>query len=516
MKMKTIALLIAGTLAANAFAAPIPKVKYADEINDGRPAVRWRGFNLLEMFYRHGPDSKPAEFDEDFQLIHEFGFNFVRLPMDYRFWIKDGKRENWTEFDEENLKCIDHAIELGEKYDIHVNLNMHRCPGWTVARPFEPTSLFTDPETLRVCALHWAMFAKRYRGVSNERLSFNLFNEPPHEPTISAEQFAKVVKALVDAIHREDPKRFVITDGLATATEPVPALYSVQNLGQSVHCYKPHGVSHYLATWAGNPSLRPFWPYSPDMPDGVIGNAINPDPLVIEDLPACDLDMAFDEVSHFVVLRFTADGEVLRESRIAVDPSGKNPLWPNPKYMEMWKVYQGRYLGHEKLTLKRPVKRLVIERVDGDWIRPAFIEFTDGKNRCELNFNFGFRQKSFNQRFLDWQHGFARSNRTAPRYQEPGLEYLYRAIFEHWDRAIESGVFCHVGETGVWNKTPHAVTLALMEDYLKLWKERNIGWALWQFRGGFGILDTEREGVDFEDYKGHKLDRKLLELLQKY
>jgi hypothetical protein len=51
---------------------------------------RWRGFNLLEMFYK-GCSTGPLH-EEDFQFISELGFNFVRLLLDYRIWIKDGNR----------------------------------------------------------------------------------------------------------------------------------------------------------------------------------------------------------------------------------------------------------------------------------------------------------------------------------------------------------------------------------------------------------------------------------------
>jgi hypothetical protein len=44
----------------------------------------------------------------------------------------------------------------------------------------------------------------------------------------------------------------------------------------------------------------------------------------------------------------------------------------------------------------------------------------------------------------------------------------------------------------------------------------HIGLALWNFRGSMGILDSEREDVAYEDWYGHKLDRELLELLQRY
>jgi endoglucanase len=41
------------------------------------------------------------------------------------------------------------------------------------------------------------------------------------------------------------------------------------------------------------------------------------------------------------------------------------------------------------------------------------------------------------------------------------------------------------------------------------------GWALWNFRGPFGVLHTQRAGTKFEDWHGHQLDRPLLALLQK-
>ena len=53
-----------------------------------------------------------------------------------------------------------------------------------------------------------------------------------------------------------------------------------------------------------------------------------------------------------------------------------------------------------------------------------------------------------------------------------------------------------------------------MRDCLAAWKAAGWGWALWNFRGGFGILDSDRADVTYEDWRGHKLDRAMLELLQ--
>jgi len=58
--------------------------------------------------------------------------------------------------------------------------------------------------------------------------------------------------------------------------------------------------------------------------------------------------------------------------------------------------------------------------------------------------------------------------------------------------------------------------LAWLRDVLEILTSHNIGWAIWNFRGSFGIIDSGREDVQYEDFHGHKLDRKLLALLQEF
>ena len=55
-----------------------------------------------------------------------------------------------------------------------------------------------------------------------------------------------------------------------------------------------------------------------------------------------------------------------------------------------------------------------------------------------------------------------------------------------------------------------------MEDNLINFKKHGVGWALWNFNGPFGVVDSGRADVLYEDYNGYKLDRKMLELLQRY
>jgi endoglucanase len=82
-----------------------------------------------------------------------------------------------------------------------------------------------------------------------------------------------------------------------------------------------------------------------------------------------------------------------------------------------------------------------------------------------------------------------------------------------WKVITDRGGQVHVGEWGCNNLTPHAACLGWMEDQLSLWKEAGWGWSLWNLRGHFGVVDSERSDVPYEDFHGHKLDRRMLELL---
>ena len=67
----------------------------------------WRGFNLLGLFTLEWSNEGYRE--EDFEMISEFGFNFVRLPIDYRTYTA---KNNWLEFDQAGLSYIDDAVAV--------------------------------------------------------------------------------------------------------------------------------------------------------------------------------------------------------------------------------------------------------------------------------------------------------------------------------------------------------------------------------------------------------------------
>jgi aryl-phospho-beta-D-glucosidase BglC (GH1 family) len=99
-----------------------------------------------------------------------------------------------------------------------------------------------------------------------------------------------------------------------------------------------------------------------------------------------------------------------------------------------------------------------------------------------------------------------------------GEKYLSREMLETyykpWIELTNQGVGVHCGECGCWNKTPHDVFLAWFTDVMDILTSNGIGFAIWEFSGDFGVLDSRRADVNYEDWHGHQLDRKMLDLLR--
>lgn len=150
---------------------------------------RWRGFNLVDFFQAFGKGEQSAGMvsEDDLKWIRDWGFDFIRIPMDYWLWIDTNWREtkrlspdDMYKIKESMMEKVDRTVEMGIKYGLHVSLNFHRAPGYCINSPDrEPFVLWTDPLAEDAFVFHWDLFAKRYRGVSVKNLSFNLVNEAP-------------------------------------------------------------------------------------------------------------------------------------------------------------------------------------------------------------------------------------------------------------------------------------------------------------------------------------------------
>jgi endoglucanase len=322
------------------------------------------GFNFQWMFHK-SPEHVPLPANERaLDFLCEHGFDFVRLPTDYRHWVRNFDYLNPVESAWEH---IDGYLEATRKRGMHLSLNMHRAPGYCInGNHLEKHNLWLDEAAQNGFVYNWRELAKRFKGVPNDALSFDLVNEPPAEGQygFTRESHAKVIRRAVAAIREVDPGREVVIDGIGGGHFAMPELADL-GVVHSGRGYMPMAVSHYKAGW---------W-------DGSTG---------------------------------------LHE-----------PVYPGT-------VWEGQTWDKEKL----------------------------------------------------------------------------REFYEPWLAVQRSGVAVHVGEFGCFNQTPNDVALRWFDDLLSLFKEFGWGFALWGFEGAFGIIDHGREGAEYENMGGYRVDRRLLELLK--
>ena len=471
---------------------------------------RWRGFNLLYKFNAQAKPTPTSVMEEDFRMIAALGFNFVRIPMDYRSWIIAG---DWERIDETKLKDVDQIVALGEKYGVHVSLNFHRAPGYTVAKPAEVRKLWTDAEAQRVCARHWATFAQRYRGIPSARLSFNLFNEPAG---VDEAGYVAVVKKMVEAIRSADPGRLVICDGLDYGNIPPLALRSL-GVGLMTRGYRPMSISHHRANWIDGAASwpTPDWP-APQVSAFLYGTSkreFQSSLVLTGPLGGKTMRLNVNTVSVRSKLRATDGAGAVLWEHLFVPGPGEGE-WKKVVHRPEWNSYANLYDRDYTFAIPAGSTRVELRNVDGDWLtlNSLAVESSDAKWTLNLVNTWGLKQAG------EVSFDPARGAGTGAFKASSNLDraWLRDNCYGAWREAQAAGFGVMIGEMGAFHFTPHSTTLRWMEDVLATAKEAGWGWALWEFRGGFGVLHSQRSDVTYETWEGHPLDRAMLDLLQKY
>jgi endoglucanase len=239
---------------------------------------KWKGFNLLDFFNPDPTRSRESTPEEYFKWMRDWGFDFVRIPIAYPWYLnidrtRDITPEETYKIDEKQVEKIQQLVALAHKYNMHVSLNLHRAPGYCVNAGFhEPFNLWRDQAAQDAFYYHWAMWAKRYKTTSSKLISFDLLNEPSNREDMNDQHsksgpvpgdiYRKVAKAAAEAIRKENPNHLVIADGNRTGSEVTPELKDL-NIAQSCRGYNPGIISHYKAPWAMKDTTNlpePKWP----------------------------------------------------------------------------------------------------------------------------------------------------------------------------------------------------------------------------------------------------------------
>ena len=116
--------------------------------------------------------------ERDFQMIRSFGFNVVRLPIDYRLLQSD---EAPYAIKEDGFKWLDRAVSMAESSGIYIILDLHSAPGGQsldqCTGQAGQNHLWNNPVNQKREVDIWRAIATRYRNRSAVA-AYDIMNEP--------------------------------------------------------------------------------------------------------------------------------------------------------------------------------------------------------------------------------------------------------------------------------------------------------------------------------------------------
>ncbi|MGE5395204.1 MAG: cellulase family glycosylhydrolase [Candidatus Saccharibacteria bacterium] len=462
-----------------------------------------KGFNLLGMY---DINWNINVFNEtEFKMIHDLGFNFVRLPLDFRTYTKPG---DWNTFYLTKVAEIDKAIQWGEKYGIHVCVNLHRAPGYcvnptTTLPANQQLNLWTDAVAQDAFVNHWKFFANRYKDIPASRLSFNLVNEPGN---VTSDVYVSVMRKAIDAIHQISPERIVFVDVVDNGL--ILALKGEPNVAQSIHCYDPSSLTHYKAEWVnqGGNWTVPTWPIL-WISNYLFGPWKNDwkSPLVFQGnfAKGTEIIVNVHQVSMQSTLTIKAGiKSIMNKTFYCTKDLGTDFTTIVDQGWGFQNISDKDYT----VILPEAATSISFENTAGDWMTLNSISIRQGTNLSKYtlsNNTWGIKQASY------------KIDESGKIMTLDGKDVL---PFDSYRKNVaiskDNQIPFMVQEFGVYNKTPHDVTIGFLTDLSKFFRENNIGWALWNFTGSFGIINSDRTDVQYETYNGtYKLDREMLNAL---
>ena len=179
--------------------------------------------------------------DEDLKLIADSGFSVVRLPVK---WSAHTDYRAPYKIEPAFLARVDHIIKKANEYGLKVVLDVHHYD-----------ELYANPEAhLDRFTNIWVQLARHYARVPDDKLIFELINEPRDK--FSGDIMSNAQNRVLSMVRQSNPTRIVILSGDDWATtKGLKNLYIPPdpNIMVSVHYYDPFKFTHQGASWTETP-----------------------------------------------------------------------------------------------------------------------------------------------------------------------------------------------------------------------------------------------------------------------
>ncbi|MGE7368625.1 glycoside hydrolase family 5 protein [Neorhizobium sp. NPDC001467] len=217
-------------------------------------AALGRGVNLGGILEAPDAAERARYLDQDlFKAVKAGGFATVRLPV--RFSNLASLKPPYA-LDEDFMRHVDAAIGWALAQDLAIIIDFHHYRQMD-GDPLDEGEGRADlsEEGLRErFRLIWQQIAERYRAQPNDKVLFEIYNEP-HGRTDGA-VWNKLVAETLAVIRQSNPDRFVIVDAGNWATawglEGLELPQEDRRLIVSIHNYAPFDFTMQGASWIEN------------------------------------------------------------------------------------------------------------------------------------------------------------------------------------------------------------------------------------------------------------------------
>jgi hypothetical protein len=338
-----------------------------------------------------------------------------------------------------------------------------------------------------------------------DELSFNLVNEPRD---MDEATYVNVMQKAINKIQSINPDRVIFVDGLNYSRKTMLSLKNAKNIIQAIHVYDPFTLTHYKASWVEGSDTWPvpYWPMT-DISQYLYGPWQNDyqSSLVLEGNFSKDAQITINvqQVSVQSTLQIKLDGSEIfnKVFTCSADP-GED--WTKIILTE-W-GYQNISGKDYATVLPADGTRLTITNTDGDWMIFNKICIRSGADEVVIipsNTAWGSKQNTYK---ITSEGKITDTN---------GNQMLaLNTLDNNLKSAKSEGIPVMIQEFGVYNQTPHDVTLSYLTDVVSVLNKNKVGYTMWNMIGSMGIINSGRSDCTYEQYRGKQLDREMTTILQ--
>jgi endoglucanase len=189
--------------------------------------------------------------EDDIRRISDWGFDHIRLPIDYPVLEVDTISDVYPD---SGFAYLDRCLTWCQNQGIKVIFDIHKAPGYSFtntleAEMTEENTLFTQPSIQQRFTNIWGTLARRYVDTAEDILAFELLNEIVLSDSLP---WNKLAQQIINHVREIDSERLIIIGG--NNYNAVNELTNIRvdpdpHLLYTFHFYEPLVVTHQKAPW---------------------------------------------------------------------------------------------------------------------------------------------------------------------------------------------------------------------------------------------------------------------------